>query len=350
MRLGPQDREHEWIVTSEESGLRLDRFLRGHLPDVPKAEILALLESGRVRCGDRIGRKGLRLAPGERVLLSGLEGRGKPILTPDPDVGLEIFYEDSALVAVNKPPGLPCHPLRAEERGTVANGLVVRYPEMGRLGLRPLEGGLVHRLDKDTSGVLLAARTVTAVEALRAQFSRREVEKVYLALVVGNPGRQGIVSSPIGSKGRRSERVVVTAEEEIPLRCRHVRPAETRFRLVRSYGDLFLVRLWMRTGVRHQLRAHMASIGCPVAGDRTYASASARPWPAGTPEPPRQMLHACELRLRHPDTGRPLRICAPLESGFSQYLRTLKNQGTAREDAEASRSFPVWKSAPTWMK
>lgn len=319
----------EWIVSSEESGLRLDRFLRERLPDLSKTEILALLEDGRVRCGGRLGRKGLRVALGDRVTLSGLEGEGRPVLVPDPDVPLEILYEDHALVAVNKAPGVPCQPLQPGEKGTVANGLVARYPEMETLGLKPLEGGLVHRLDRDTSGVLLAARTARALEAIRKQFGTEQVEKVYLALVVGDPGHEGSVSFPVGTKGRASSRVVVILEEGQSLRCRYVRPAETRFKVVRVYQGLSLVRLWMRTGVRHQLRAHMASIGCPVVGDRVYAQATAPCWPAGFPEPPRQMLHASELRLRHPDTGRKMRICAPLEAEFSRYLRTLKPQGTA---------------------
>ncbi len=330
MSLEDRHRDLEWIVSSGESGVRLDRFLRERLPYLPRAEILALLEGGRVRCGDRVGRKGLRVAPGDRVRLSGLEGVGPPVLIPDPDVPLDVLYEDRALVAVNKAPGVPCQPLRSGEKGTVANGLVARYAETGRLGLRPLEAGLVHRLDKETSGVLLAARTASAWGAIRAQFGRGEVEKVYLALVVGDPGQQGSVSFPIGTRGRTSRRVVVIREEgQSPPRCRYVRPAETRFKVVRSYQGLSLVRLWMRTGVRHQLRAHMASIGCPVAGDRAYAQAAAACWPAGVPEPPRQMLHASELRLRHPETGRPIRIRAPLETGFSRYLKTLKDQGTA---------------------
>lgn len=330
MSLGLEDQELEWIVSPAENGLRLDRFLRERLPNLPKPEILALLQNGRVRCGDRIGRKGVRVALGERVRVSGVEGEGRPLLAPDPSVSLEILYEDATLVAVSKPPGMACHPLRSGEKGTVANGLVARYPEMGKLGSRPLEGGLLHRLDRDTSGVLLAARTASSFEAIRAQFDRREVEKVYLALVVGDPGGQGSVSFSIGTKGRRSQRVVVIREEGHSLRCRHVQPAETRFKVIRACGGgLFLVRLWMKTGVRHQLRAHMASVGCPVAGDRTYGSPSKIPWPAEIPLPPRQMLHACEVRFRHPDTGKPIRISAPLERGFSRYLKILENQGTA---------------------
>lgn len=330
--MNPAVKNHqlEWMVSAEETGLRLDRFLRKHLPNLPKTEILALLRNGRVRCGDRVGRKGLRVAPGERVRVLGVEGEGRPVLAPAPDVLLDVLYEDSFLVAVNKPPGLTCHPLRCGEKETVANGLVARYPEMARLGSRPLEGGLVHRLDRDTSGVLLAARTASSFEAIRAQFDRRAVEKVYLALVVGDPGGRGTVSFPIGTKGRRSQRVVVIRDGGHSFRCRHVQPAETRFKVIRACKDgLFLVKLWMKTGVRHQLRAHMASIGCPVAGDRTYGSTSKTPWPAGIPMLPRQMLHACEVRFCHPGTGRRMRISAPLERGFSQYVKTLKDQGTA---------------------
>jgi 23S rRNA pseudouridine1911/1915/1917 synthase len=242
-------------------------------------------------------------------------------IVPEPDLPLAILWEDPLFVAVDKAPGMPTHPLHTGERGTVANGLVGRYPEMEGIGFSPREPGVLHRLDRATSGVLLAARKSSAFERLRLEFEQGRVVKSYFAIVQGRPEPEGVIDHPVASKARRGRRVEVMGDH-LPRRgLRGVSPAETHFRVVRYGRSFALVRLRMTTGARHQLRAHMAFLGHPVVGDSVYGR-DAVPLPPGQP-PTRHLLHAAELSFFHPADGRPIRIRAPLPSDMRAFLRGL---------------------------
>jgi 23S rRNA pseudouridine1911/1915/1917 synthase len=247
-------------------------------------------------------------------------GQGGETVVPDPEQNLRVLWEDPWLVAVAKSPGLPSHPLRAGERGTVVNALVARYPEMKGIGYSAREPGLLHRLDRDTSGLLLAARSVSAFEQIRSQFEQQRVTKIYLAVVLGQPERAGTVSLPIGSRGRRARKVFVCRDPNPRKSLRGLYPAETFFRLVRSGKQCSLVRLVMRTGVRHQIRAHMGHLGHPVAGDGLYGQ-GLDVLTGLIPPAPRQLLHAAEIRFFHPDDGRETRIRCPLPDDFRDFVR-----------------------------
>ncbi len=304
--------------------MRLDRFVARVLPGLSRREIRHWFETGGIFLNDRPARKGTILEAGDVVRI-----RRPPDLPaerripPDPAVPLRVLYEDPFFVAVEKPAGIPSHPLRPGEKGTAANGLVARYPEMEGIGFSWREPGLLHRLDRETSGILLAARRPSAFEKLRGQFQQGRVKKVYLAVVLGSPEADGgVISLPLGARGRRSSRVNVLSPEDEPRPgLRWSSPAETRYRVLRRYRGYALVRLSMTGGVRHQLRAHMASLGHPIAGDRIYGSAAGA---AESPAIPRHLLHAAEIRLFHPSDGRPLRIRSPLPGDFRAFLRSLE--------------------------
>jgi 23S rRNA pseudouridine1911/1915/1917 synthase len=310
---------HRLRVSAEEEGMRLERFLRSRFPGFPRRDIVAWIDSGRVRCDGRSTRKGFRLWEGLQVEAEALPVRGPATVLPDAGRGLRILWEDAWLVALDKPPGCSSLPLRTEERGSVANALVSRYPEMQGIGYGEREPGLVHRLDRDTSGVLLAARTQAAFQNLREQFELQRVVKIYLAVVWGKPSPVGTVNLPIGSRGRRAQKVVVYQGRTPRGRLRHLNQAETSYRVMRSCGSYSLVHLVMRTGVRHQIRAHMACLGHPVAGDLLYGP-KRDAWPGPVP-PLRQLLHASEIRFFHPEDGREVVIACPLPEDFQDFLQ-----------------------------
>jgi len=303
-------------VSVQEAGVRLDRFLIERVSGATRGDVVGWIDSGRIRCDGRPGRKGDRLRPGVLVEVDPPSPRPGGTVEPEPELDLPVLWEDSWLVALSKPSGVPSHPLRGKEGGTVANFLAARYPEMQGIGYSPVEMGLLHRLDRDTSGVIVAARTSMAFEQLRKQFQQGRVVKVYLAVVLGCPGAEGIVSLPIGSRGRRERKVIVCAEPGVHRKLRSAYPAETAYRRIRTGNGCSLVRLVMRTGVRHQIRAHLSHLGHPVAGDGLYGPGSG---PSGglIPPPPRQLLHASEIRFVHPeDDRRDVRILCPLPADF----------------------------------
>ncbi len=313
-------RESCYRVSAPEAGLRLDRFLKDRIPGASRKEILAWIEAGRVRCRGKAAHKGIRLREGDQVEaeLPAVDDR-EPVF-PEPGLPLRVLREDAWLVAVDKPPGLPAHPLRTGERGTLANRLVAAYPEMQGVGYSKREAALLHRLDRDTSGVLLAARTPSAFEQLRDQFEQQRVIKIYTAVVLGRPETRGNISLPIGSRGRQARKVVVFQEPMPRRQLRKLSPAETAYSVVRSSGSHSFVRLRMSTGARHQLRAHMAHLGHPVAGDPLYGpgkNAGKRPEKV----PPRQLLHASEIRFFHPEDGREVKIRCPLPEDFRAFLK-----------------------------
>lgn len=302
-------------VDSSELPVRLDQFLARHL-DCGRKEVRRLIEDGGVRVDGRRLAAGARLQAGQRVehpLPSTGQARGAP--EPEPEVPLTVLYRDPALLALLKPAGVPSHPLLPGERGTLANALVARHPECAAASDAAREGGLAHRLDIDTSGAILAARTRPAWLALRRLFRDAKVEKVYLALVAGNPPAQGEVRAPLVHRGRR-RMAAIDAATAAKRRIR-ARPASTRYRVLARGKGLALLAIEARTGRMHQVRAHLAHAGHPLCGDALYGGPSA---PGGTRG---HFLHAARLALPHPLTGEPLVIEAPLPPDRTRALERL---------------------------
>ena len=308
------------FVVGDDDGLRLDQFLVRHLPDCSRRQARAAIGAGGVLVNGRRGRKGqaLRLGDVVRADPSALHG----VLAAQPELALRILHTDEALVAVDKPAGMAAVALRAGDRDTVANGLLGRYPELRDVGTA-FEAGLVHRLDTPTSGVLLAARTTAAWHALRAQFRGRAVDKLYLAVVAGDVSRRGGVDVPIAHRPRHPREMRACAQPE-RARALHARPALTRYRPLRRAGGTTLLAVRIVTGVRHQIRVHLASIGHPVLGDSLYAEA------AVSRAAPRLLLHAAWLGFAHPTSGQRMIVRSPLPDDFQVALRGRFNTATPR--------------------
>lgn len=286
-------------VPPEAAGERLDRYLAS-LPEVgSRAAAERLLGDGGVRVDGEERSKSHRLAGGEELELTPPE---RPPPPPPPELDLPIPYEDEHLLVVDKPAGLVVHPAPGNEAGTLAQGLVAAGAEGGDEERR----GIVHRLDRDTSGLLVVARSQEAHERLQELVRRRELEREYLALVVGRPrSRAGTIDAPVGRD--RHDRLRHSLDTATP------REAVTHFELEELLARHALLRVRLETGRTHQIRVHLAAIGLPVAGDPTYGV-------PGELRLGRQFLHAARLAFVHPFTGERVDVSSPLPSDLAGAL------------------------------
>ncbi len=297
-----------------EGGMRVDAWLAARFPEAPKASVRRALAAGCLTLRGRPCAKGERVEPGAAYVL--LREPGAPAAPmPNGDVPLEIVWEDAALIALRKPAGLDCQPNGPEERGTLANALLARRPEVAGVGDGPLTCGLLHRIDRDTSGLVLAARAQGAYDALRAQFVAHAVEKRYLALAAGEIRASGRLEHLLAHNPRAPGRMVDAArwrDAKRPMR------AVTVFRPLRSVRvggvPCTLLEVTIRTGVTHQIRAQLSFAGHPLVGDRRYGGLA-------VPGFPRHFLHALSVSCAHPATGAPLFLEAPPTDDLVAFLR-----------------------------
>jgi 23S rRNA pseudouridine1911/1915/1917 synthase len=296
-------------LPAEVSGRRLDVVV-GEVLGLSRARVKSLFEKGAVRVDGRRPSKGDRATGGSRVEVELAEDA--PALVPEPGLTLPLLYEDAWLIAVDKPSGMPSHPLKPGETGTAANALAARFPEVALAAEEVREGGLVHRLDIETSGVLLAARDRETWEAVRTLFRKRAVDKRYWALVSGPIADAGAIAVPLRHKGEARVEPALDGGEP-------GREALSEFRVLARAGELSLVEVRILTGVLHQVRAHLASIGAPVVGDALYGGRAM----AGLG---RFFLHARALELAHPKHAVAVRIKSPLPV---ELLQVLANNGLA---------------------
>ncbi|MBI4410745.1 MAG: RluA family pseudouridine synthase [Gemmatimonadetes bacterium] len=293
---------------------RIDRFLARRLPELSRSRVAQLLEDGQVRLNGRIPKKSERPAPGD-VIEVALPRPEPAALTPEA-IPLDIVYQDEDLVVVDKPAGLVVHPAAGHRTGTLVNALLYHVHDLSGIGgvLRP---GIIHRLDKDTSGLLLVAKHDAAHRALAAALKQREIRRAYLVAAWGHLAQESwTVAAPVARSPAHRQRMAVVAGG---------RAAVTHFRRLERWRAADFLRAELETGRTHQIRVHLAHIGHAVVGDRTYGAAAER----GMSGPdrtwardfarrlPRQFLHAAELRFRHPRTGEPLHFESPLPTDLA---------------------------------
>jgi 23S rRNA pseudouridine1911/1915/1917 synthase len=282
---------------------RLDHYLLEEYPQYSRSRLQSWIKQGRVLVNGAAAKASLLLRGGERVEVS--PGELTPLKAEPEDLPVEILYEDAAVLAVDKPAGLVVHAGAGQHSGTLVNRLVHRFQALSQLGgeLRP---GIVHRLDKDTSGVLLVARNDAAHRALAAQFAGRTVEKTYLALVHGSVRTEsGRIAKPIARDPVRRTRMTA--------RLATGRQALTEFRVLRRFDKFTYLEVRIGTGRTHQIRVHLASIGHPVAGDRLYGAPAAR----------RLFLHAWRIGFDSPASSERVRVESPLPPELVEWLAEL---------------------------
>jgi 23S rRNA pseudouridine1911/1915/1917 synthase len=290
----------------EHLGERLDRFVANRLPDLSRTTVQGLIEAGNILV-DGIQRKPkFRLTPGEIVTVE-LVPAVPDKIAPEP-IPLDVVYEDEDVIVVDKPAGLVVHPAPGHPNGTLANALVAHDPNLSVGGTnRP---GIVHRLDKETSGLIVAAKTDRGRTTLVEQWESRKVKKEYLALASGLIVEdEATIDAPIGRDPKNRQRMAVV---------RGGRPALTRFRVEDRFDAATLVQLEIETGRTHQIRVHLAFIGHPVVGDRVYGQRT-----AVDSAFERQFLHASGLAFRLPD-GRPVSFSSPLPADLQRVLDDLR--------------------------
>ena len=289
------------------AGLRFDRFLQQLAPEESRSRLQELIRQGHATLNDRAVKPGLIVKAGDRVRLvipPPVETEAVPQNIP-----LEVLFEDDQLIVIHKPPGMVVHPAAGNPDGTVVNALLHHCRDLSGIGgsLRP---GIVHRLDKDTSGCLVAAKTDAAHRALAAGFAARTTRKFYLAVVQGTPGdSHGLIRNHIGRHPVDRQRMTV-------LRDGTGKEAVTEWHRLRSAAGASLLLCRIFTGRTHQIRVHLReNLGCPILGDPIYGPRR----PAGVRDPGRLLLHAWQLGFAHPADGRPLRFRAPIPPEFEPW-------------------------------
>lgn len=299
--------ESVFIATHEEATLRLDRLLAVHFPFQSRTYFQFLIEQGGVLVNGKRLKKREKVHEGDEVEVCFLL---TPEIALEPEaIPLDILYEDEVLLAINKPAGMVVHPAPGHRSGTFVNALLHHCKTLSAAGWEPLRPGIVHRLDKDTSGVLIAAKTAAAHQQLVALFAERKVKKEYRALCVGLPP-EGLVDAPIARHPLNRQQMDVCFERG--------KEAKTLIRVLSHKAPLSSLSCELITGRTHQIRVHLKHLKTPILGDPVYGSASAnKKCPT-----PRQMLHAARLSLVHPFSGKPLELAAPLPGDFQAVLET----------------------------
>ncbi len=306
-----------WRVPAEFAAARLDAFVRTVLPHISRREIDRALGAKMFSLNGQVARKGARLAADDSVKFFGPADWLAEQPRPAAQLDIAIVYEDAAFVALDKPAGVATHGFSARDGVTVANFIAARWPELLNVGKSRWEPGLVHRLDIETSGLLLVAKTNGAFDQLRGQFRRRAILKTYWTLVWGDAESQGEIALPLAhdSRDRRRMRVIQPSQNAERQRAW---PALTRYRKLGAAQGLSLLEIEMATGVTHQIRVHLAALGHGIVGDGLYGAEHA---PAFGLQ--RHFLHAKGLELSHPSESRALKLDAPLATELGEVLRRL---------------------------
>ena len=325
----------EFTVDVESSGMRLDAWLAGLLPRYSRVTIRQAISSGGAVIDNKPGlaKPAFRIKPGQKIAFT-LPDLPRSAPVPE-EIPLDILYEDESLAVINKPAGMVVHPSRGHWAGTLVGALAFHFQNnlsQVRGAARP---GIVHRLDRDTSGAIIVAKTDFAHMKLAEQFAQREIHKEYVAICSGAPPRdRDVIDAPIGPHPHQSEKMAIRFE------CEDAKPAQTFYEVLRRYKGFTYIKALPKTGRTHQIRLHFMHAGFPILCDRLYggraeigedvignrqeAVGSSKDSPTVSPVLTRQALHARRIQFRHPETGQPMDVSAPLPDDFKATLELLE--------------------------
>jgi 23S rRNA pseudouridine1911/1915/1917 synthase len=302
-----------WIVPPEVRAIRLDAFVRRCLPHLSQREAHRAIEEGGFWIGRRRGKKGDRLVGGDRVIFRGAAYWLSATPSPRSDLDLVIRYEDDSILVVDKPAGISTHGFSGRETRSVANFLLAMRPNVRGVGRSPWEPGLINRLDRGTSGLVLAAKDQATFDALRAESERGVIQKKYWALVWGVTEEEGTISIPLGHDAK--DRTKMAAGRKVSSRRW---PATTRFRRRLSAQGFSLLEVEIDRGVTHQIRVHLQTAGHPIVGDPLYGGGRRDRFALA-----RQFLHARRIDFPHPSDGRAVGVESPLPDDLKGVLAEL---------------------------
>lgn len=315
--------KHEFVVEAEEAGARLDRVVAAHCPELSRTRVQELIESGLVLINGKAANKGsLRLRGAEKITVEAPER--PPIVAEAEAVPLDVLYEDDDVIAINKPAGMTVHVGAGNVSGTLVNALLGRGQSLSQAG-DPLRPGIVHRLDKETSGVILVAKNDAAHAKLGEAFRRREIQKIYITLVQGNlKEKSGRIELAIGRDPLHRTRMTTERKTWHGAAVANPRAARTDWRLLAEIEKTTLVEVQLHTGRTHQIRVHFSALKHPVVGDTLYgAAAQLRIGKTTLPPLERNFLHAAKLAFTQPRTGARIEVRAPLPSQLRLFLKQL---------------------------
>ena len=314
-----QVRVETWVVPSDADAVRLDAFLRRCLPHLSRSELASAINNKFFRIDGKPAKKGEKLRAGQIVTFRGPKEWFFTQPPPARQLDVPIVYEDASILVVNKPAGMATHGFSGKDSQTLANFLAARRPGLLAVGKSRWEPGLVHRLDRETSGLVVVAKTPAAFNNLRLQFRRREIKKTYWALVWGAVEAEGLIDYPVShdSRDRRRMRALKNAARS-GLALKQW-PALSRFKRIGQRRGVTLIEVEMATSVTHQIRVHLAAVGHPIVADALYGDAGSETFRLD-----RNFLHARVLEFRHPEDRRTIKVEAPLPGELQQVLKRLK--------------------------
>ncbi|MEE8552792.1 MAG: RluA family pseudouridine synthase [Desulfobacterales bacterium] len=307
------------LVEEPDSGKRLDLFIASHISDCSRSAAAILIRNGKIIVRGAEKKPGYRIRKGDEI--RGLISPPEPVLIKPEPIEINILYDDDHLIVVNKQPGLVVHPAPGHYTSTLVNGLLYHFPELEGIG-DELRSGIVHRLDKDTSGVLVVAKNAAVHHNLTRQFKSRKINKRYLALVHGEmKSDSGLVSLPIGRHP--------VERKKMSTRSRKSRSAETLWRARERFGGITLVELDLKTGRTHQIRIHFAAVNHPIIGDSVYGRGKVGKKVLFGKNLsiaiPRHMLHAWHLGFTHPNTETAVSFEAPMPHDMEELIKALRH-------------------------
>lgn len=310
--------DHAWTVTEEQEAIRLDQFVRHCSPHLSLRQAQSAIGEGAFWVNRRRGRKGDRLQAGDAVELRGAPQWLAAVPLPGADLDVVVRYEDESVLVLDKPASIATHGFSGRETASLANFLAARYPSLQGVGHGRWQPGLVNRLDRDTSGLVLAAKDQAAFDNLRSQFRQGLVKKKYWALVWGKTPGRGALDLPLARDSRDRRKMRVASALRGRAAKAKVWPALTRFRRVGHAREFSLLEVEIETGVTHQIRVHLQAAGHPIVGDPLYGR---EPNPLGLT---RQFLHAFCLGFRRPGDGREIVVESPLPEDLQGVVERLK--------------------------
>jgi 23S rRNA pseudouridine1911/1915/1917 synthase len=298
----------------ENPGERLDKLIVAMVgDDLSRAQIQTLIKEGQVTVNGVQVKPGVKLRGGEQIRVT-IPSRDEAETVQPEAIPLKVLYDDRDIAVIDKAAGMTVHPGDANEKGTLVSAMLARWPEIAQMNINEKRAGIIHRLDKDTSGLIVIAKNDVSRRRLMAQFQERTVQKTYLALLEKSPPTQtGRIEAPIGRDPKQRKRMAVV---------RGGKPAISEYQVLeRDFkGEQSLVRVNLLTGRTHQIRVHMAFIGCPIVGDAIYGFRKQRI------KLKRHFLHAAELSFNHPRTGEQLSFESPLPVGLQNILEKLREK------------------------
>jgi 23S rRNA pseudouridine1911/1915/1917 synthase len=302
----------ELVAPAEYAGMRLDQALARLLPEYSRSRLQSWVQAGSILVDGKPSGAKIKLWGGERLQITPQADPSSARFAAE-DIALPIVFEDAALLVIDKPAGLVVHPGSGNWSGTMLNALLNHAPELEQVP----RAGIVHRLDKETSGLLVVAKTLVAQTDLVRQLQARSMHREYLALAAGKVEHDGDVEAPIGRHPIQRTRMAVVAGGK---------PARTHYRVVERFAKATLLECRLETGRTHQIRVHLASISHPLVGDPVYAAKRA-PLPPELLRFPRQALHAARLAFIHPSSREEVSFCSPLPQDFAALLELLRRTG-----------------------